>query len=234
MMLRTSLFCFLLVSGAATSVRADAPTQVVRDESLSAQHATRRAKTLRCGTHRSRSGVRQAAMKASCRRQKSNPPPVGTYCKPCREEFPLLKQIDQQLRLDYKGDVQFLYVADASSNNEQMKTSRTKHHAGMPMGLLFRDAENKLSSELLSVLPQQQVQVGGRADSPSERLLSLPMTLCSTVTTSFAWRWWVRWCRGAASWSMPSHSFIAPFRAWPRPVEAGLRPKGTIVSVMVC
>lgn len=177
MMLRTSLFCFLLVSGAATSGRADAPTQVVRDESYLLNV---------------RLGVPKLAVwdapKQEWRAASGNEGQLpsakirilhlwGTYCKPCQEEFPLLKQIDQQLRLDYKGDVQFLYVADASSNNEQMKNFMTKHHAGMPMGLLFRDAENKLSSELLSVLPQQQVQVGGRADSPSERLLSLPMTL---------------------------------------------------------
>jgi thiol-disulfide isomerase/thioredoxin len=100
----------------------------------------------------------------------------GTYCKPCQEEFPLLKQIDQQLRTDYKGEVQFLFVADSISSGSEMKAFMAARHAGMPTGLLFRDAENKLASSLLQVLPQQAMSSGNK-DSVSERSLSLPVTL---------------------------------------------------------
>lgn len=100
----------------------------------------------------------------------------GTYCLPCQEEFPILKQMDLQLRADYKGDVQFLFVADSQSTGGAMKEFMAAHHAGMPAGLLFRDTENKLASALLAALPQQGVSQG-RAETPSERSLSLPVTL---------------------------------------------------------
>lgn len=177
MMLKTSLLCFLFASIPAVSALAQTAPVVVRDEayllnarlhlpSLSVWDAPKQEWRTAQGHEGQLPSARVRILHL-----------WGTYCTPCKEEFPVLKQIDQQLRLDYKGEVQFLYVADASSGNEQMRDFMTKHHAGMPMGLLFRDTESKLSSELLSVLPQQQVQVGAHTDTPSERQLSLPMTL---------------------------------------------------------
>lgn len=100
----------------------------------------------------------------------------GTYCQPCEEEFPILKQMDLQLRKDYKGSVQFVYVADALSSAAEMRKFMDKNHTRMPLGQLYRDGENKLSTDLLSVLPQRGA-VTGQADSPSERQLRLPLTL---------------------------------------------------------
>lgn len=100
----------------------------------------------------------------------------GTYCQPCEEEFPILKQMDLQLRKDYKGAVQFVYVADALSSAAEMRKFMDKNHPRMPLGLLFRDGDNKLSADLLSVLPQRGA-VAGQADSPSERQLRLPLTV---------------------------------------------------------
>lgn len=100
----------------------------------------------------------------------------GTYCQPCEEEFPILKQMDLQLRKDYKGTVQFVYVADALSSAAEMRKFMDKNHPRMPLGLLFRDGDNKLSADLLSVLPQRGT-IAGAADAPSERQLRLPLTL---------------------------------------------------------
>ncbi|HRI49375.1 MAG TPA: TlpA disulfide reductase family protein [Pseudomonadota bacterium] len=100
----------------------------------------------------------------------------GTYCQPCEEEFPVLKQMDLQLRKDYKGAVQFVYIADALSSAAEMRKFMDKNHTNMPLGLLYRDGDNKLSADLLSVLPQRGA-VAGAADAPSERQLRLPLTL---------------------------------------------------------
>lgn len=99
----------------------------------------------------------------------------STTCKPCEAEFPLLKQLDLQLRTDYRGEVQFLYIADAASGQSAMRTFMERNSAAMPVGLLFRDRENKLSAELLRALPGGPVEE--QAAAASERQLSLPLTL---------------------------------------------------------
>lgn len=100
----------------------------------------------------------------------------GTWCQPCKEEFPVLKQMDLQIRNDYKGEAQFVYVADALSSSSAMRTFMQTYGAAMPVGLLYHDDENKLGSDLLSVLPQKAA-MEGRMESASERQLMLPVTL---------------------------------------------------------
>lgn len=100
----------------------------------------------------------------------------GTWCKPCAEEFPIIKQMDLQIRADYRGDVQFVYVADALSSKKDMGEFMAKHHESMPLGLLFHDDEDKLGADLRSVLPQLTA-AQGRLDAPSERQLNLPLTM---------------------------------------------------------
>lgn len=100
----------------------------------------------------------------------------GTWCGPCKDEFPIIKQMDLQIRRSYQGAVQFVYIADSLSTNAAMKTFMEKHHDDMPAGLLYHDDENKLAMDLLAVLPQGSV-VEGRTEAPSERQLNLPITL---------------------------------------------------------
>ena len=100
----------------------------------------------------------------------------GTWCKPCAEEFPIIKQMDLQIRADYRGDVQFVYVADTLSSKKEMAEFMGKHHESMPLGLLFRDDEDKLGADLRGVLPQMTA-AQSRPDSPSERQLNLPLTM---------------------------------------------------------
>ncbi len=100
----------------------------------------------------------------------------GTWCGPCKDEFPIIKQMDLQIRRDYKGAVQFIYIADSLSSQAEMKQFMERHHEHMPTGLLYHDDENKLAADLLAVLPQGSA-VDGRSDSPSERQLNLPITL---------------------------------------------------------
>lgn len=100
----------------------------------------------------------------------------GTWCLPCKEEFPVIKQMDMQIRSDYHGDVQFVYVADTLSSTAEMKKFMDLRHMTMPLGLLYHDDENKLGADLLSVLPQREA-LEGRSDSAGERQLLLPITL---------------------------------------------------------
>jgi thiol-disulfide isomerase/thioredoxin len=100
----------------------------------------------------------------------------GTWCQPCKEELPVLKKIALQLRGDYGGDVQFIYVADALSTTDAMKKHMERAHLSMPIGLLFHDDENVIGRDLLGLLPQKDVG-GGREESASDRQLSLPVTL---------------------------------------------------------
>lgn len=100
----------------------------------------------------------------------------GTWCIPCKEEFPVIKQMDMQIRTDYHGDVQFVYVADTLSSNAEMKEFMAQRHATMPLGLIYHDDENKLCADLLSALPQKGA-IAGRTESVSERQLMLPLTL---------------------------------------------------------
>lgn len=99
----------------------------------------------------------------------------STTCKPCEKEFPLLKQMDLQLRSDYRGEVQFVYIADAISSGNSMRDYMDRHHQSMPIGQLYRDSDNRISAELLRALPGASVEA--LASAPNERLLSLPMTL---------------------------------------------------------
>lgn len=100
----------------------------------------------------------------------------GTWCGPCKDEFPVIKQMDLQIRRNYQGAVQFVYIADSLSTNAAMKTFIEKYHDDMPTGLLYHDDENKLAMDLLAVLPQGSA-VEGRNESPNERQLNLPITL---------------------------------------------------------
>ena len=100
----------------------------------------------------------------------------GTWCAPCKDEFPVIKQMDLQIRRNYQGAVQFVYIADSLSTNGAMKTFMEKYHDDMPAGLLYHDYENKLAVELLAVLPQGSA-VEGRNESSNERQLNLPITL---------------------------------------------------------
>lgn len=99
----------------------------------------------------------------------------STVCKPCEAEFPILKQMDQQLRTDYRGDVQFVYVADAVSSRASMSDFMNRNHMSMPLGVLYRDRENQISTELGWALPAGPVEE--LATAPSERQLGLPLTL---------------------------------------------------------
>jgi thiol-disulfide isomerase/thioredoxin len=97
------------------------------------------------------------------------------HCGPCKEEFPILKDMNQQLRKDYHGDVQFTYVAVDTHDSEAMKKFWLANSAQMPVGPLFGDHNDDLTRTVEGLLPQKPQR--GTGETAMTRLLPLPMTL---------------------------------------------------------
>ena len=98
------------------------------------------------------------------------------YCVPCKEEFPILKDMNQQIRKDYHGDVQFTYVAVDTHDSEAMKKFWTANSEQMPIGTLFGDHNDDLTRTVEGLLPQKPQRGAGDATAIA-RALPLPMTL---------------------------------------------------------
>jgi len=98
------------------------------------------------------------------------------HCLPCKEEFPILREMDRQLRKDYRGEVLFTYVAVDIRDSEAMKQFWTANNAQMPIGTMFGDHNDALSRNLAELLPQKP-QKGPGDTGAMARLLPLPMTL---------------------------------------------------------
>lgn len=100
----------------------------------------------------------------------------ATYCLPCKEEFPILRDMDRQLRKDYHGEVLFTYVAVDLRDSAAMKQFWADNNARMPVGPLFGDHNDALTRSLAEFLPQKPQKGPGDA-SAMARMLPLPMTL---------------------------------------------------------
>lgn len=84
------------------------------------------------------------------------------YCAPCREEFPLLRDLAKQVEAKYKDRVSFLYLCETSSSTEVARfftTNRTR----MPTGPYYQDTGESIANVLRANI------AGGQ--------LSLPVTV---------------------------------------------------------
>lgn len=84
------------------------------------------------------------------------------YCKPCRQEMPLLRDFAQRLTQEHSGRVAVIYVAETPSSLE-MDRFLTEEQARMPRAPQYLDTDEKLAQII-------------RANRPS-RELTLPVTL---------------------------------------------------------
>jgi thiol-disulfide isomerase/thioredoxin len=100
----------------------------------------------------------------------------ATYCAPCKEEFPILREMDRQLRKDYHGEVLFTYVAVDIRDSEAMKQYWVANNLQMPVGPMFGDHNDGLTRSLAEFLPQKP-QKGAGDPGAMARRLPLPMTL---------------------------------------------------------
>lgn len=98
------------------------------------------------------------------------------HCGPCKEEFPILRDMDKQLRKDYHGEVLFTYVAVDIRDSEAMKKFWSENSPQMPVGPMFGDHNDALSRSLAEFLPQKPQKGPGEAGAMA-RLLPLPLTL---------------------------------------------------------
>ncbi len=87
----------------------------------------------------------------------------ATYCKPCLTEFPKLREMARKIEVDYKQDVQFIFLSETSDPAE-MKLFCTRNEKILPTRYPFYLDENENIASALRF-----VQPGGN--------LSLPTTL---------------------------------------------------------
>lgn len=71
----------------------------------------------------------------------------ATWCKPCREEFPIWQELAPKIEALHKGRVRILFVAVQSAGPD-MEAFMAKSRAQMPAGLLYQDLGERLAESL--------------------------------------------------------------------------------------
>ena len=84
------------------------------------------------------------------------------YCAPCRQEFPLLRDLAKQIEAQYKNRVTFTYLSETSSSTEAGRFF-AENRSRMPGGPHYQDTGEAIANVLRANL------VGGQ--------LSLPITV---------------------------------------------------------
>lgn len=80
----------------------------------------------------------------------------ATWCGPCREEFPIWRELAPKIESRFKGQVRILFVAVQSAGPDMeafMETNRAK----MPKGLLYQDIGDRLSGALRQRVPGERL-----------------------------------------------------------------------------
>ncbi len=74
------------------------------------------------------------------------------YCKPCREEFPHLRDLKREFVRHYKGRVQLVLISETASF-EEMQRFLKQNRSRMPDGPLYLDDAGALAQALRAGLP---------------------------------------------------------------------------------
>lgn len=71
----------------------------------------------------------------------------ATWCAPCRDEFPIWRDLAPKLESRHQGQVRVLFVAVQSAGPD-MEAFMAKNRAKMPAGPLYQDIGEQLSATL--------------------------------------------------------------------------------------
>lgn len=71
----------------------------------------------------------------------------ATWCAPCRDEFPIWRELAPRLEAQYKGRVRVLFVAVQSAGPD-MEAFVAKNRASLPTALLYQDSGERLTDTL--------------------------------------------------------------------------------------
>lgn len=74
------------------------------------------------------------------------------WCRPCRDEFPMLRELEARIKAAHPGQVQIVYVAEIP-NGPQMDTFLKANRALMPPGPQYQDTAELLDRWLRPLLP---------------------------------------------------------------------------------
>lgn len=69
------------------------------------------------------------------------------YCAPCREEFPLLRDLAAAIEAQHAGRVRFVYLSETDSSSA-MESFLKKYRARMPKAPLYQDTAAAIASSL--------------------------------------------------------------------------------------
>lgn len=98
------------------------------------------------------------------------------WCGSCKEELPILKEMDLQIRQNHQGEVKFTYVALDISDSDAMKKFWAENAKNLPVGIIFGDHNDELARKLEGLLPLWPQKGNGDATA-RQRKLPLPVTL---------------------------------------------------------
>jgi thiol-disulfide isomerase/thioredoxin len=71
----------------------------------------------------------------------------ATWCAPCRDEFPIWRELAPKLEAQYKGRVRVLFIAVQSAGPD-MEAFVAKNRAALPAAPLYQDTGERLTDTL--------------------------------------------------------------------------------------
>jgi thiol-disulfide isomerase/thioredoxin len=98
------------------------------------------------------------------------------WCAACKEEFPRLKKVAQQLQGTYGKDVRLMLVSETIDSPLMLKFW-SDNHEKMPVGLQYGDTTHDLLFAIVQALPQTPQAAALKIERVPGRELPLPITL---------------------------------------------------------
>ena len=80
----------------------------------------------------------------------------ASWCKPCREEFPIWRELQPRLEALYQGKVRIVYVA-IQTNNADMERFLTENKDRMPHTTWYLDVGERLAGLVRTGLPEDRL-----------------------------------------------------------------------------
>lgn len=78
------------------------------------------------------------------------------WCQPCKEEFPLLRELEERLIRVHAGKVRFVYVAEIP-NSPEMEKFLSENRSTAPRGPHYQDTAELLIRVLRPLLPKNRM-----------------------------------------------------------------------------
>ena len=75
------------------------------------------------------------------------------WCRPCRDEFPMVRELEARMKAEHPGQVVFVYTA-AIPNAPQMERFLKAYRALLPPGPLYQDTAELLDRWVRPILPE--------------------------------------------------------------------------------